>query len=90
MPIISFIGHIPTELFGKTDNTSQIYKIHKSTFYTSYIKRCAYAKKVKNKELRILSDYVCTTGDLYIHVTWLDESCQNIMQEPFVNILLDC
>ena len=35
MPILSFIGHILTELFEKTDNWRQVYKQTNSTFYTS-------------------------------------------------------
>ena len=35
MPIFSFIGYVPTELFRKPDNWRQIDKQTSSTFYTS-------------------------------------------------------
>ena len=47
MPIFSFIGCTPTELFRKSDNWRQIYKQKSSTFYTSNI--CL--KRVEKKKL---------------------------------------
>ena len=35
MPVFSFIGHLLTEFFRKTDNWSQIYKQKSVTSYTS-------------------------------------------------------
>ena len=50
MPIFSFIGHTPTELFVKTDNWRQIYK-HNTLNNVSNTSNNVSLKRVEKKKL---------------------------------------
>ena len=51
MPIFTFIGHILTALFGKTDNWRQMHKQTNSTFYSSN-EVCLKNNVVRRKKFR--------------------------------------
>ena len=62
MSIFSFIGHILTELFGKTDNWQKIYKQTSLTFYTSNNVPLKWVEKKKllgcnSKEIKNLLNF---------------------------------